>query len=102
MQLLPKAIFAALLLVAWSALGQEWSRFRGPNGSGVSHCQGIPTQIGESNCNWKVQLPGTGHSSPVLWGERVFVTTTGDKGGGIRSCACVLLMAFFFGARIFR
>jgi outer membrane protein assembly factor BamB len=62
---------------------QEWTRFRGPNGTGISHAKTIPTKITEADINWKVELPGTGHSSPVLWGERIFLTSTGDKAGGI-------------------
>jgi outer membrane protein assembly factor BamB len=62
---------------------QEWARFRGPNGSGISHAKTIPTKIADTDLNWKIQLPGSGVSSPVLWGERVFVTCTGDKAGGI-------------------
>ena len=62
---------------------QEWTRFRGPNGTGISHAKTIPTKITEADINWKVELPGTGHSSPVLWGERIFLTSTGDKSGGI-------------------
>ena len=77
------AIFAALILAVWPCLGQEWTRFRGPNGTGISHAQGIPTRITESDINWKIELPGSGHSSPVLWGERIFLTSTGDKSGGI-------------------
>ncbi len=62
---------------------QEWTRFRGPNGSGISTTKTIPTKITESDLNWKSELPGSGHSSPVLWGERIFVTSAGDKPGGI-------------------
>jgi len=65
------------------AAAQEWARFRGPNGTGVSHAKGIPTKITDADINWKIELPGSGHSSPVLWGEKIFLTTTGDKSGGI-------------------
>ena len=55
---------------------QEWTRFRGPNGSGVATAPKFPVQFSEADFNWKVELPGSGHSSPVIWGERVFVTAT--------------------------
>jgi outer membrane protein assembly factor BamB len=67
----------------FNSQAQEWTRFRGPNGTGISHAKTIPTKITEADINWKVELPGTGHSSPVLWGERIFLTSTGDKSGGI-------------------
>ncbi len=60
--------------------GQEWSRFRGPNGSGVSDATSIPTTWTDKDYLWKVPLPGVGHSSPVVWGDKVFVTA-GDKSG---------------------
>lgn len=56
--------------------GQEWTRFRGPNGSGQSDDAGIPTSWIPEDYNWRVKLPGIGHSSPVIWGDRVFVTCT--------------------------
>ena len=62
---------------------QEWTRFRGPNGTGISHAKTIPTKISDADINWKVELPGTGHSAPVLWGDRLFLTSTGDKSGGL-------------------
>lgn len=62
------------LLVASPAGGQEWTRFRGPNGQGISEATSIPFQWTEASYNWKITLPGTGHSSPVIWGETVFVT----------------------------
>jgi len=70
------------------ASGQEWTRFRGPNGTGISEAKGIPTAINEETVRWKLDLPGSGHSSPVLWGDRLFLTSTGDKAGGI-SVLCV-------------
>src|SRR5687767_14323472 len=72
-----------MAILALSCTAQEWTRFRGPNGTGISHAKTIPTRISDSDNNWKVELPGTGHSSPVLWGERIFVTSTGDKTGGL-------------------
>src|SRR4029453_15138057 len=77
------SIFVALLLVSGRAMAQEWTRFRGPNGTGISQAKTIPTKWTEKDINWKVELPGTGHSSPVLWGDRIFLTSTGDKEGGI-------------------
>jgi outer membrane protein assembly factor BamB len=73
----------ALTACALTAVAQEWTRFRGPNGAGVSQAKTIPTKITDLDINWKIDLPGTGHSSPVLWGERIFLTSTGDKSGGI-------------------
>src|SRR6059036_681661 len=72
----------AVITVA-SSSAQEWTRFRGPNGTGISEAKTIPTRISDADLNWKVELPGTGHSSPVLWAERIFLTSTGDKAGGL-------------------
>ncbi|HEY2951255.1 MAG TPA: PQQ-binding-like beta-propeller repeat protein [Verrucomicrobiae bacterium] len=77
------AILIALSVCALRGAAQEWSRFRGPNGTGISYVKTIPSKITDADINWKVELPGTGHSSPVLWGERIFLTTTGDKSGGL-------------------
>ena len=61
--------------------GQEWTRFRGPNGSGVGSTTTLPVRWTEKDYNWKVKLPGPGHSSPVLWGQRIFVTCGDEKTG---------------------
>jgi outer membrane protein assembly factor BamB len=65
------------LLVASAALcqAQEWTRFRGPNGTGVSDATTIPAEWTDREVNWKVTLPGIGHSSPVLWGDKMFLTS---------------------------
>ena len=70
---------AALCFGHASSHAQEWTRFRGPNGSGISEAKTIPTQWADADFNWKIALPGTGHSSPVLWGDKVFITTGDDK-----------------------
>ncbi|HEX5447323.1 MAG TPA: PQQ-binding-like beta-propeller repeat protein [Pirellulales bacterium] len=57
---------------------QDWTRFRGPNGSGVSDAQTVPTQWSEKDYNWKVSLPGIGHSSPVIWGDKIFLISAFD------------------------
>jgi outer membrane protein assembly factor BamB len=58
----------------------EWSRFRGPNGTGISDATGLPIDIGPSKrVIWKTAVPG-GHSSPVLTQTQVFLTAhDGDR-----------------------
>jgi len=52
----------------------DWSRFRGPNGSGVSAAVNVPTEFGPAKqVIWKVALP-PGHSSPILFGDRIYLT----------------------------
>jgi outer membrane protein assembly factor BamB len=61
------------------ALGQNWPRFRGPNGEGTSEATTIPVRWTTADYRWRVKLPGTGHSSPVVWGDRVFVTSAEEE-----------------------
>lgn len=65
------------IVVGWlaSATAQEWTRFRGPNGSGISDAKTIPVKWSDTDIRWNVTLPGEGISSPVVWGEKVFVTS---------------------------
>jgi outer membrane protein assembly factor BamB len=60
---------------------QEWTRFRGPNGSGVSIASSVPTKWTDEDYNWQVDLPGVGHSSPVLWGDLLVVTCGIEEDG---------------------
>lgn len=55
--------------------GQEWTRFRGPNGTGQGKPLNLPDALTEKDFRWKISLPGFGHSSPVLWGKKLFVTS---------------------------
>src|SRR5688572_17485580 len=65
------------LAIASSSFAQHWPRFRGPAGSGVAESQPLPTQWDAASGRgilWKTPVPGLGHSSPVVWGDRVFIT----------------------------
>lgn len=61
------------------AIGQEWTRFRGPNGSGLSEAKNVPVTWTEKDVNWRVKLPAGGHSSPVLWGDLIFLSGADDS-----------------------
>src|SRR5262249_1390537 len=71
--------FVYFLPLGSVATAQEWPRFRGLNGSGVSAAD-LPTRWTDKDYRWQVKLSGPGHSSPVLWGDRLFVTSGGDAG----------------------
>ena len=83
-------LFASgVFAIAASALGQaadplaQWGQWRGPLANGVALKAKPPLEWSETkNIRWKTKLPGLGHSSPVVWGNLVFVTTadlTGAK-----------------------
>jgi len=56
-------------------LGANWPSWRGPDGSGVSPEKNLPLKWSDKeNVSWRVELPGPGNSSPIVWGERVFVS----------------------------
>lgn len=80
------ACFLSLLLVS-SLAAQEWTRFRGPNGTGESEMTGLPASW-PAGPSWKTKLPGIGHSSPVLWGDRVFLISA-DPDNGTRYVLCL-------------
>ncbi|MBI3209538.1 MAG: PQQ-binding-like beta-propeller repeat protein [Candidatus Solibacter usitatus] len=68
-----RAVLAGLLLAAFSC-AEDWPRFRGPNGSGVAASSGLPSELGPTkNLLWRVDTP-PGHSSPIVYGDRVFFT----------------------------
>jgi outer membrane protein assembly factor BamB len=72
-------IFSFLLLATF-AQAASWPQFRGPDGQGVSTGAAVPTQWGaEQNIAWKTDIPGRGHSSPVIDGEQIWLTTAIDK-----------------------
>src|SRR5439155_452124 len=57
-----------------SAAAGNWPGWRGPEGTGVSSDKNLPLKWSEKeNVRWRVELPGPGNSSPIVWGNRVFV-----------------------------
>src|SRR5262245_22403679 len=84
---------AVILTIAWTATiaaaqttaKGNWPQFRGPAASGIADGANTPTEWDVSdgtNILWKTPVPGLAHSSPIVWGDCVFVTTavpsTGD------------------------
>ena len=68
-------------LTAQSTEDKFWGQWRGPRANGVSTTAKPPTEWGESkNVRWKVELPGRGTSTPVIWGDRVYVLTASPVG----------------------
>ncbi len=68
------AVLGGVLVLALPAPADNWPRFRGPNGTGVSGDKNIPVEWSDSQgVLWKAALPGEGHSCPVVWGDRLFL-----------------------------
>ena len=78
--LLSAGLLFHLVLIA-TAVGAPWSGWRGAEGMGVSSETELPlTWSSTENVKWKVALPERGNSTPVVWGDRVFVTqAVGDE-----------------------
>ncbi len=58
-----------------------WPRWRGPSGQGLVEGAGYPdTWSDHENVIWTVEVPGSGNSSPILWADRIFLTTGYDSG----------------------
>lgn len=57
----------------------DWPNWRGPNGNGVADGTGYPTKWSESDIQWKADLKGIGASTPAVFGDQIFVTTTHQK-----------------------
>ncbi|HEX5216327.1 MAG TPA: PQQ-binding-like beta-propeller repeat protein [Vicinamibacterales bacterium] len=56
----------------------SWPRFRGPSATGIADKQNLPDRwdgVAGTNVRWKVEVPGLAHSSPIVWGDRLFVTS---------------------------
>ena len=78
-------VLGTLLIVATgntrTADGDNWPQWRGPDGLGVSAAKTYPDQWApDRNVAWKTPVPGKGHSSPIVWGDRVFLTSAIEGG----------------------
>ncbi len=75
------SILVVLLVLAPSLRGENWPCFRGPGRQGMSQEKGVPTEwSATSNVRWKTEIPGVGWSSPVVFADRIFVTTATEGG----------------------
>lgn len=67
-----------VILCIWASpvLAENWPGWYGPGGLGVSSLETFPEDWDAArNVKWKMEVPGLGHASPIVWGSRVFVTT---------------------------
>ena len=80
-------LLTALLLPMSVAMASDnWPQFRGPGGDGHSDAVGLPLNWSETDgVKWKVEIPGEGWSSPVVWGDQVWMTTALDGGKSLRA-----------------
>src|SRR5262245_33947336 len=70
------ALFSSMPASQQADAGQSWPQCRGPSATGVSPTANPPLEWSETkNIKWKVEIPGRGSSSPIVWGDRVFVLT---------------------------
>jgi len=73
------ALIAAMsvgMLTTASSLAGNWPQWRGPDGSGISNEKNLPAEWSVSkNIKWKTPIEGRGHSSPIVWGKMIFLTT---------------------------
>lgn len=88
---------ASLLLLALAvpslSAQENWPRFRGENGTGVSGQTGLPVTWSPGDFEWNIALPGVGHGSPIVWGDRLYITSGSDdgslEGGSERYLYCI-------------
>src|SRR5688572_10821096 len=75
-----------LVLLSLFAVPADWPQFRGPTGQGVSEERGLPLTWSENkNVRWKVAIRGHGWSSPVVQGDRIWLTTATEEGKSLRA-----------------
>ena len=69
-------VLLAIACLSSAARAENWPCWRGPRGDGTSQESGVPTHwSGTENVAWKIAVPGKGHASPIVWGDRIFVAS---------------------------
>lgn len=90
---LSSIVVGAFCILTWATstifAEENWPQFRGPGGQGHSDAKGIPLLWSETeNVKWKIAIPGQGWSSPVIFGNQIWMTTALDDGKSLRAiCA---------------
>jgi outer membrane protein assembly factor BamB len=86
MKALSAHLLSALAALSLNSAHADWTAFRGSKGDGVASGAALPEKwSAEENLRWKVALPGPGSSSPILVGDKVFVTCWSGYGGELGS-----------------
>src|SRR5437764_1219552 len=84
----PAATLAVFVACCATALADNWPAWRGPSGQGFCEEKGVPLKWSDKdNVKWKIKLDDQGNSTPVVWGDRIFLTQA-NKGGTVRSLLC--------------
>src|SRR6478672_1135923 len=79
-------LFASFLFTL-TASAENWPQWRGPRTDGTSLASGFPIKADTQSLKWKTELPGSGHASPIVWGDRVFaVSAMADTGERVLLC----------------
>jgi outer membrane protein assembly factor BamB len=74
------ALLFSLGLILPTHAADNWPQWRGPNANGIAAAGDYPVKFsGEEGVAWKIDVPGVGSSSPVVWGDAIFLTTSEDK-----------------------
>ena len=72
---------SVLFLLPCLGFAENWPQFRGPNAQGVASETNFPTEWSDTtNVKWKIQPPGQGFSSPIIWGDKLFITSYSGYG----------------------
>src|SRR6201991_1740623 len=86
-------LISSVVLLSTTAGAANWPQWRGPNGSGVSTEKNLPAEWNANkNIKWKTPIAGRGHSSPVVWGNKIFLTTAieGDVVPGAKAVTLII------------
>lgn len=78
-------VFLFSLVTSITTNAENWTRFRGPNGQGISSESGLPVEwSSEDNVAWKTKIPGSAWSSPIAYDDHLFLTTATEEGASCR------------------
>jgi outer membrane protein assembly factor BamB len=79
-----------VLVLPGSSWAADWPGWRGPTGDGIAPDKKLPVKWSSTeNVRWKLDLPGPGDSSPIVWGNRIFITQSLDAKGTQRALFCI-------------
>ena len=76
----PLLLLTFIVLMPAFAGDADWPRWRGPDNDGMARGDAPMHWSDTEHIKWKAEIPGRGHSSPVIWGDKVFVTTSVPTG----------------------